>query len=238
MGILLQSLKVLVHPKYDPETKALPGLLNSGDVAFDIGAHFGQYTRVLSRITGSSGHVYAFEPAKSTYTALRRACRLLKLSNATCIRAGLSDETGEASLHTPIKENGSFGVSLAYLGTDNRREYVEERVPVMRLDDFVRDREISSLAFIKCDVEGAECKVLTGAQNTLRRFRPAILCEVNSSHLLRHGQTTGDLELLLKDLEYRFFTWRDGRMWECDTLQKTQGTLNYFFIGAPSRYRS
>ncbi|MCB1211122.1 MAG: FkbM family methyltransferase, partial [Verrucomicrobiales bacterium] len=39
---------------------------------------------------------------------------------------------------------------------------------------------------IKMDVEGAELKVLAGAEESLRKWRPALLIEVNPVALARH----------------------------------------------------
>jgi hypothetical protein len=116
------------------------------------------------------------------------------------------------------------------LGVDTRRESIKELVTTITLDEFVKTKKISSIAFIKCDVEGAELKVFQGGQKTLERFRPTILCEVNQLHLARHQQTPEELEELFKKLEYRIFIWQGHALQEMDTISETQGTCNYFFI--------
>src|SRR5262249_47036210 len=49
------------------------GLIEPGDVVFDVGAHQGAYTLCFSAWTGPSGHVYAFE-------LLRPNCDLIELN--------------------------------------------------------------------------------------------------------------------------------------------------------------
>ena len=50
----------------------LPQLVGRGDVAIDIGANLGYYTRPLSEIVGAEGAVYAVEPVPVIYDVLRR----------------------------------------------------------------------------------------------------------------------------------------------------------------------
>ena len=50
-----------------------------GMIALDIGANVGYYTRLLSTLVGSSGHVLAFEPHPRSFTLLRQ--NTAKLNN-------------------------------------------------------------------------------------------------------------------------------------------------------------
>ena len=51
-------IRMALRPKPPRETAALPQLIRPGDVAFDIGANYGQYARVLSPLVGPDGTVY------------------------------------------------------------------------------------------------------------------------------------------------------------------------------------
>ena len=46
--------------------------VHPGDVAFDIGAHVGQYAVLLGSLVGRSGRVYSFEPDSIARTILNR----------------------------------------------------------------------------------------------------------------------------------------------------------------------
>jgi FkbM family methyltransferase len=226
----LRPFQILLRPKYDPEVEALPKLVSPGNTVLDIGAHYGQYTRVLSMIVGHKGKIFSFEPSLSTFKGLKQTCRLLRLNNVMLVQNALCDVSGEAMLHTPIKSNGSYGIGLAHLGIDTRRESIKELVTTITLDEFVKIKKIFSIAFIKCDVEGAELKIFQGGNKTLEQFRPKILCEVNRLHLARHQQTPEELEEFFKKMGYRFFIWRDHALQEMNTIKETQGTCNYFFF--------
>lgn len=61
----------------------------------------------------------------------------------------------------------------------NCRPACDLSMPQFRLDDFVRDRGLTRLDFLKCDVEGAELLVLRGDTDTLKQFQPVLYLEVS-----------------------------------------------------------
>jgi hypothetical protein len=56
-------------------------------------------------------------------------------------------------------------------------------VPLVRLDDLVAARGWSKVSLVKVDVQGAEERVLLGAQRTLASIRPAWFVEVDDDAL-------------------------------------------------------
>ena len=63
----------------------------------------------------------------------------------------------------------------------------EERVPTQTVDALVAGQGLERVDLIKIDVEGHEFQVLTGAVETITRFRPQILIEVFEETLCRQG---------------------------------------------------
>lgn len=55
---------------------------------------------------------------------------------------------------------------------------------------------------LKIDVEGYERKVLTGAEKTIRNFRPYIFLEVHGRHITAYGSTPNEVFEHLKELKY------------------------------------
>jgi FkbM family methyltransferase len=230
MSQQLRPFKLLVHPKYDKEVQALPRIIHPGDTAIDIGANYGQYTRILSKCVFPGGRVFAFEPCSATFKGLQRTCRWLRLKNVIPVQTALSRNSGNSILRIPIKHDGTHGVSLAYTGTDMRRDFIEEKIATVSLDEFSAKNNIHTLAFIKCDVEGAELQVLRGAEKTLKQWRPAILLEVNIAHLARHQDTPEDLEKFMTGMGYHFFKWENETFKKMETIADTFGTANYFLM--------
>jgi FkbM family methyltransferase len=80
-----------------------------------------------------------------------------------------------------------------------------EHVPRHRLDSLLESMQITDPVLIKCDVEGAELLVLSGAKETLARLRPVLLLSVHPKHLPRHGHSPADLAAFLDAAGY---DWR------------------------------
>jgi hypothetical protein len=54
-------------------------------------------------------------------------------------------------------------------------------VRVVSLDSFLAKRTLSSLDFIKLDIEGGESEALLGARQLIGKFRPVIMAEIAAS---------------------------------------------------------
>ena len=68
------------------------------------------------------------------------------------------------------------------------------------------------LDFVKCDTDGWEAHVLRGAEATLRRFRPALLLEINPRGLADQNESVSALlSLLAGDIFGRTPIWTSLR---------------------------
>ena len=164
-------------------TRALSECVPKGATVVDAGANFGWYSTLLSRLVGPTGSVYAFEPMPHTASLLRENCALNGCTNVEVIEAALADAEGAATLF--LRSGRACGDASMFTGT---RE--DERVHSCRvttLDDYFAQRRLSSCAFIKCDVEGAELLFVRGAAAVLAANRPVELIEINPVALARAG---------------------------------------------------
>ena len=111
----------------------------------------------------------------------------------------LSDAPGRARFAFASAENRGTG----HLAGDDE---AGEEITLTTLDAFVAEQGIARLDALKLDVEGVECRVLAGGRETLRRFRPAMLVELNPPCLDRAGSSEAALLGALSDLGYRLMT--------------------------------
>lgn len=102
-------ISMALRPKPPRETAALPQLIRPGDIAFDVGANYGQYARVLSPLVGPGGRVHCFEPSHITMEGLQLMCRLLRLRNVSLHRVALSDQNCSRSWTTTPTCGGRTG---------------------------------------------------------------------------------------------------------------------------------
>jgi FkbM family methyltransferase len=144
--------------------KVFEALITPGSAVFDIGANVGYYTLLASVLAGESGHVYAFEPVPRNLRYLRRHIALNQLSNVTVMDSAVSDVTGRSRFS--VSGSSAIG-SLSEQG--------EIEVATLALDDLDAAQGVRAKSHLKIDVEGAELKVLRGAEAFLKTWRPSIL---------------------------------------------------------------
>src|SRR5664280_627600 len=82
---------------YEPvETEWVRKVVKPGMVCYDLGAHWGYYTHLLSQLTGPSGKVFAFEPDPDNRLKLEK--RVAGLGNVTIVPVAVGDRVGEISV--------------------------------------------------------------------------------------------------------------------------------------------
>ncbi len=150
-----------------PAVHVLPG-----DVVFDCGAHIGGFTRVA--LASHAGVIVAIEPERSNVIAFRRNfADELKTGKVRLVEKAVSDKPGRLALHL-----STSGDSHSLFLPQNSGK--EATVEISTIDALAANAEIRKVDFIKLDVEGAECKALQGAKQTIRRWHPRLA--VSSYH--------------------------------------------------------
>jgi FkbM family methyltransferase len=138
-------------------------------VILDCGANIGYYSILFSQLA-PQGRVYAFEPTDTV----------------SMLAANLGDNgVGNVEVHRLALGVGSGrrADSIYRIWGD---EPERKEVDFVSIDDFVAAKGIAKLDAIKIDVDSFDLEVLLGAQQTLRRFDPYVVVELN--HALNKRQ--------------------------------------------------
>ena len=184
------------------ETMELSKLVRPDWSFFDVGSYFGYYSLLISHLSRGRATVHAFEPFSSNYELLLEHRRMNGFDNIHAHRLAVSDRGGEVEFQLPRPsacQGGGWVIEEAKQADAPERT---ERVRVVTLDDFVAERSIDRLDFIKIDTEGAEINVLRGAANSIRRFRPGMFVEVNPEALARFGRQPQELWEAIRQMGY------------------------------------
>ena len=129
----------------------------------DVGANYGFYS-LLAALWNPGVRVVAFEPVPPIYDGLVRNIKLNGLDNQISAQQfALADRTGTATLYLPRTEGRDYETT----GT---------------LVSDICHSELSVPRTIKIDVEDFEASVLAGMEQTVRRDRPFIICEILPRH--------------------------------------------------------
>lgn len=196
----------LLRDESEPELRRLDLFVRPGDTFVDVGANIGLYTLKAARLSGPQGRVLAAEPGRAAREQLNANIALNAFPHVAVIGSALSDAEGEATLHHVDKGNDPQAFSLLPDGTEKSGE----TVPVTTLDNAVAGAGLARVDCIKIDVEGFEAHVIRGAGETLARWHPTIVFEVNCPTLLQSGEAPDGAWKLLEAHGYRFFHLVDG----------------------------
>jgi FkbM family methyltransferase len=149
-------------------------------VCLDVGANIGLYSLGLSALA-PKGKVYAFEPSPSAFGHLQSNLAANKAANVEASNLAVSDSTGTVHFHDfSFFSAGSFSSDEGSLLSSESYGSQSFEAATTTLDEFVADRKLDRVDFVKVDVEGAELSVLAGAEKTLATYRPVTVLEFNT----------------------------------------------------------
>lgn len=176
------------------------------DGVIDVGANSGLFSRqCLKALSGVP--VFSFEPTAALADALNRAAA--SEPRWTIVRKGLSDQPGEAVLHTSDTSvfnsindanpdfSGAFK-GLAFTGS--------ESIELTTLDVFAEAEPLASCRnlLVKVDTQGHDLKVLRGARDTLKRAR-AVIVELPFQNIYQSGDTHRDILAFMDDAGFDIY---------------------------------
>ena len=173
-----------------------------GTRALDVGANVGQTSSVLAKRIGVDGEVLALEPNPRCFRELRLGSRTPMIS----LQVAAGSTFGKAIISVPIGPQGERQEQLGTLldrGPVSGKEYETFTVEVIPLDSLLAWTQLPT-SIIKIDVEGYELQVIEGAIETLTRFRPSLVVEIEEQHQPT-GQSIDDVFARIANLGYMLF---------------------------------
>ena len=197
----------LLPTKVDQFGKIIRENINSNGIFLDIGANIGYVSLILAKVFPGS-RILSFEPFPQSreYFKLNN----LESKNVEIFPIGLSNKA----------ENIVFGIP-EHLGDDENTGRVSAAVKpgeissvaqVLVGDDFLNSSEYvdQPICFMKIDVEGMEDKVLVGLTQTIKKFTPLILIELNWDYCSRDDSIFAQCDKLFSE-GYSCYTYTSGK---------------------------
>lgn len=166
-------------------------------MVFDIGAHIGYYTIILSKLIDSKGLVMAFEPEPNNYYLLIKNIKLNKCLNVIPMNYAVSDYEGDGILYIA---KGNTGDNRIYDPKGGYSSTME--ISIFQLDRLV-DR--GKVIFIKSDTQGKDFAVLRGAEKILKKYHPKLQFEFWPKGMISAGDDPKLFLEYLKDLGYSLY---------------------------------
>lgn len=158
--------------------------VKKGDTVMDIGAHKGGYLYFMEQNVGKQGKIYAFEPQSSLNAYLVKMKKIMGWENVTIEHLALSDTASEVTLFIPSNKTGQSSSPGATIVEHKVLDEVSstETVHTQTMDAYCEMHQIHPNV-LKIDVEGNELKVFQGGINTLKKYKPKIIVEIEAIHV-------------------------------------------------------
>jgi FkbM family methyltransferase len=175
---------VVVGLFQEAETKLFSQMLHPGSTFVDVGAYVGYFTILASRMVGSAGHVYAFEPDPLAFSYLEKNIEFNDCSNATPVNKAVADTVATAALIRDPKGPETF---VTYGPSPAQAMLVE----TITLDALFESQRWPAIDVIKMNIEGSELQALRGMTETSQRnpelklvmeFNPSAMSRGDVSH--------------------------------------------------------
>lgn len=228
-GARSAPFEILNFGSYELEDELMAyELLKDGDTILDVGAHIGWYAINFAKRFPNS-QIYAFEPIECTFDFLKRNIDRNKIRNINAYNYGCSNKEEQKILY--YFKGGSAIASIENL--INHKNAQKMNCVLKKIDTIVRDLEIQSIDFIKCDAEGSEFFVLQGAEETIKKFKPIIFTELYEEWCQKCGYSSADVLKMLKVWNYVPYQAIQGKLQEikCNELNDSE-RYNYFFLNS------
>lgn len=163
----------------------------------DAGAHIGYHTLNFAKLT--TGTVYSFEPQPQNYKLLMYNFKINEITNISPFMIGLSDVKKYYKI--PII---SKSLKLGNMG-DFTLNNLTSNLYIKILSDTLDSFKFKDISLIKIDVQGWEKKVLTGAKETIEKYKPVIIIELEKHQLVKTNTTVENLLETIRQLNYSIF---------------------------------
>lgn len=181
------------------ESQLMSKIIKRGDTVFDLGANFGWYALLFSKLVGQKGRVFAFEMSSEISKELEKNVDLNNAHNVFVENLAIGDREKD-TLYFYSEQQGTANLlpELIYNGR------IDKTVTMTTLDNYLVKHNISEVDFIKCDIDGTEIPFLNGAKNTLKK-QPFLIVEVSSRMQRAFGFEPQNILYELEKYNYMFF---------------------------------
>jgi len=180
-------------------------------IIFDVGAHKGEFLKSIKK-NKNFEKIYSFEPQKKIFQNLN----LLSLEKKICcfnLALGKNNEIKNLKINkktstSTFSEINNLSLwykikSFVVSGSTKSSFIYEEKVKVVKLDDFCNDHKILNIDLLKIDTEGHEKEVLEGAINLIKQKKiKYILLEFHLSKMYKN-YSVRDLEIFLDNSNFK-----------------------------------
>jgi FkbM family methyltransferase len=159
-------------------------LLSADSNVIEVGSNIGLHSVPLSRFA-SRGKIICFEPQRILFQILCGNSARNNRTNIYPFNCAIGRSVGKKDIPcTDYDETWNYGAFSIEQGFDSESPFRGaqwiETVELTTLDDHPLAQSLDSLELLKIDAEGMETDILSGAAQTISRYRPVLFVENNN----------------------------------------------------------
>jgi len=188
-----------------------------------IGASTGITTIPIAKKC-NKGKVFAYEPIKDNYDTIKKLLKHYKLNNCIVYHMALGEASENSKIMLIPIVKGVMKQGMAHVDVESiskYEKYITVQSEVCRLDDREELKNIT-INGMKLIAENYEFEILKGAENTIRRCKPTIYCE------LWDNEKRNRVIRLVESFGYKSYYRTHGKFKAVDINQYRK--RNLFFI--------
>jgi FkbM family methyltransferase len=213
--------RILRDKYYEPNLVACSiQYINPNTDVIDVGANIGLYTILYSKLISENNKVLSIEPVPEALIYFKKNLENNKCNNNVILYEGAAT-IGEGVININTIpgniEYSSIG-SIVHNAVKNM-DSISIKVNSNSIDNLVLINNLNP-GFIKIDAEGAEYSILAGCQNTLEKYKPVILFELDDKLLEEHGANSTSVLKILEKFGYKLIN-----------VNKPNNNIKYPFTG-------
>ncbi|MCF6267616.1 MAG: FkbM family methyltransferase, partial [Desulfuromusa sp.] len=176
--------------------------IKEDDNVLEIGANVGTHTVILQKMVGENGNVFAFEPFEENIAKLKKRLDL-NTNNVKIFKFAISNYQGEAQFKVFRDKPGTCGFI-------ERPWYDKEGMEVINVKvNFIDNiKEITNVALIKIDIEGADFDAIKGSISLINKSRPLIIFEGGRKKSIPaslYGYTSKEFQTFFSEIDYELY---------------------------------
>jgi FkbM family methyltransferase len=191
--------------------------LDGKSTLLDVGCSYGAFGIAFVKKTG--GTAYCFDGSLSVAIALTQTIELNKLYNVRYNRMLMGDE------------NKLIGVAYdTHQSLINQQSSMQDIM--LTVDTFCAMNEITPDC-IKVDVEGFDYRVLLGAQECMKTYRPTMFMEIHPNFLRYYGNTIYDITNIADKMEYNILDCNGDAIHDYKLLLENEKTDSHRTVWIP-----
>lgn len=234
------TYKILSSGEYEKkQINILKKYLTKDSYFFDIGTNNGFFSYYFEKKLRNHGKIFAFDAMKSIIILNNKYKKENNLYiNFKYLVFGSKKEKKSFNYYSDdLNYIDSRDLSLVKKKNKNifknnifQKKLIKSKkvyLNTISFDEYVKKNKVKKVSFLKIDIDGSELDFLKGSINTIKKFKPYILCEIDNEVIKKKFKYNKVEEILRK--YYHIFKLNNNKLIKINKFSLKNCNGYYFF---------